>query len=157
MIAGKVSGTAPQVVVLDDLRAEYEAKVAARSRASVTREALAIMKAGRNVAVLVPSASAAAALLPELIAGGLRRVPGGDRLGMGRRRLRFVLAGSDPAALRHFNGRLIWGEDLGAATYSLHWAKLAETLEVRCKIRAAVEAERPAPVAQLDRLGGTRC
>ncbi len=114
MSARKVSGTAAGVVVLDDLRAEYEAKVAARSRAGVTREALAIMKAGRNVAVLVPSASAAAALLPELIAGGLRRVPGGDRLGMGRRRLRFVLAGSDPAALRHFNGRLIWGEDLGA-------------------------------------------
>lgn len=157
MSARKVSGTAPQVVVLDDLRAEYEAKVAARSRAGVTREALAIMRAGRNVAVLVPSASAAASLLPELIAGGLWRVPGGDRLGMGRRRLRFVLAGSDPAALRHFNGRLIWGEDLDAAAYSLHWSELAETLEVRCKIRAAVEAERPAPVAQLDRLGGTRC
>ncbi|WP_165935634.1 hypothetical protein, partial [Sulfitobacter indolifex] len=155
--AGKVSGTAPQVVILDDLRADHKAKVAARSRAGVTRAALDLMKAGRNVAVLVPSAAAAAALLPELIAGGLRRVPGGDRLGLGPRRLRFVLAGSDPAALRHFNGRLIWGEDLDAAAYSLHWPKLADTLEVRCKIRAAVGAERPAPVAQLDRLGGTRC
>lgn len=153
----EVSGAATQVVALDDLRAEYEAKVAARARAGVTGEVLKIMKGGRNVAVLVPSAAAAAALLPELIAAGLRRVPGGDRLGLGRRRLRFVLAGSDPAALRHFNGRLIWGEDLDAGAYSLQWEKLAETLEVRCKIRAAVEAERPAPVAQLDRLGGAPC
>ena len=157
MSAGKVSGTAPQVVVLDDLRADHAATVAARARAGVTRAALDIMKGGRNVAVLVPSAAAAAALLPELIAGGLRRVPGGDRLGLGRRRLRFVLAGADPAALRHFNGRLIWAEDLDARAYSLQWEKLAETLEVRCKIRAAVAAERPAPVAQLDRLGGAPC
>ena len=39
----------------------------------------------------------------------------------------------------------------------MHGSKLDETLEVRCKIRAAVAAERPAPVFQLDRLGGTRC